>query len=230
MKNKATLVIAFLLLIIGGLVGYIAAKKTPDNNTATTQSTPNKDAASHAPTYPNEKHESAMLDMAIAKIKKTGLYAKEEDLNCLSIGFDGEDNSFVNIEIRESHNPANGCGGDPETSPIRDRFRVAKNTNQVFGGLFDEKLVDRCYVLEYKLDSNSFTNLDKKPNYSVATQGRTNFYSAPDNSCQTDSFIVTGDKFVASYEYKGFIKGSYLNPKTKKETTGWILSDALMAQ
>lgn len=230
MKNKAAFIIAFLLLIVGGLVGYIAAKKTPENNAAKIQSNENKDTVSEASNDAKSQHEGAMIDMAIGKIKKAGLYASSESLNCLSFGIEDEDDSFVDIVIREVHDEARGCGGDPGVAPLRDSFKVAKKTNQVYSTLLEPQLVDKCFVIEHRLDWQSATKIDQKSNYVVAKQGKANFYSAPDNSCQTQKFIIEGDKFVATYEYHGFIKGNYVNPKTKKETEGWILSDALMVQ
>ncbi|MGH8820081.1 MAG: hypothetical protein ACREWJ_02165 [Rhodoferax sp.] len=96
-------------MLVFGLVGPAAYAGGPDR------------CASAA----DDKAVSALMQ----RIKREHLYTSWTTLQCLGFFIEGCTGRRVEIAIREQHDPK--CGGDPDTSPVVDRFRVYKRTGTI---------------------------------------------------------------------------------------------------
>lgn len=71
---------------------------------------------------------SAANDKAVSvlmhRIQREHLYSSWTTLQCLDVEIEACTARRVDIVIREHHDQK--CGGDPDTSPVVDRFRVSK--------------------------------------------------------------------------------------------------------
>ena len=65
-------------------------------------------------------------DGALASLQRTlkrdQIYEKRISLDCIAYGTEETTNAYFEFVLREIHNTK--CGGDPETSPAIDRYRV----------------------------------------------------------------------------------------------------------
>lgn len=66
------------------------------------------------------------LDLLIAQIQKDKLYESRTRLTCLSFVTEEKTQKFIDFAILEKHR--GNCPGDPNTSPVVDRFRVNRFT------------------------------------------------------------------------------------------------------
>jgi hypothetical protein len=77
----------------------------------------------------NRLTEQQALDVLMAKVQKDKLYDSWTTISCLSFLVEEKTKVYINIAIREKHDGK--CEGDPNTSPIVDRFRVHRMTKRV---------------------------------------------------------------------------------------------------
>src|SRR5712672_3094458 len=72
-------------------------------------------------------------DAAVALLKRTlkrnRVYEKRISLDCIAYGTEETTNAYFEIVLREIHNAK--CGGDPETSPAIDRYRVYRRSGKI---------------------------------------------------------------------------------------------------
>jgi len=62
----------------------------------------------------------------------------------------------------------------------------------------------------------------------VIGKGRLQLYSAPILNCKMPgTFILPGENIDAYIEHQNFMLILYINPKTTKETMGWVVSERL---
>ena len=61
----------------------------------------------------------------------------------------------------------------------------------------------------------------------VIQKGRLYLYSAPNEQCQTKTFIINNDNIVIHSSYDGYDNITYTNPKTNKEFTGWVKQEGI---
>src|SRR6184192_2560366 len=66
--------------------------------------------------------EDAALDLLQRTLKRDRVYEKQISLDCIAYGTEETTNAYFEFVLREIHNTK--CGGDPETSPAIDRYRV----------------------------------------------------------------------------------------------------------
>lgn len=67
------------------------------------------------------------LELVRARVLADKVYEPwDRNGQCLRFLGEGESQAEFDVLIREQHSSA--CGGDPETSPVVDRFRVLRNT------------------------------------------------------------------------------------------------------
>ncbi|MGC4062186.1 MAG: hypothetical protein QM749_15610 [Aquabacterium sp.] len=59
----------------------------------------------------------------------------------------------------------------------------------------------------------------------VGLPGRSLLYTAPDQSCRTGKFIVSGDKVAILARVPGWTRVRYTHPLTGAVTIGWVTSD-----
>jgi hypothetical protein len=72
-------------------------------------------------------------DAALALLEQTlkhdGVYAHRISLECVTYGTEETTDAYFQFVLRENHNAK--CGGDPETSPVVDRYRVYRESGKI---------------------------------------------------------------------------------------------------
>ena len=72
-------------------------------------------------------------DAALALLKRTlkhdHVYEKRISLDCIAYGTEETTNAYFEFVLREIHNAK--CGGEPETSPAIDRYRVYRHSGKI---------------------------------------------------------------------------------------------------
>lgn len=74
-------------------------------------------------------NEAAALDLLQRTLKRDGVYEKRISLDCVEYGTEKTTKAYFEFVLREIHN--NKCGGDPETSPAIDRYRVYRRSGKI---------------------------------------------------------------------------------------------------
>lgn len=77
----------------------------------------------------NGMTEDAALDLLVRTIKHDNVYAKRISLDCVTYMTEETTRTYFEFALRENHNAK--CGGDPETSPIIDRYRVNRASGKI---------------------------------------------------------------------------------------------------
>jgi hypothetical protein len=77
----------------------------------------------------NRLFEKQALEIVAARVQKDKLYDSWTTSSCLSLLVEGKTKVYIDIAIREKH--GGQCPGDPNTSPIVDRFRVHRMTKRI---------------------------------------------------------------------------------------------------
>ena len=73
--------------------------------------------------------EDAALDLLERTLKRDRVYEKRISLDCIAYGTEETTNAYFEFVLREIHNAK--CGGDPETSPAIDRYRVYRQSRKI---------------------------------------------------------------------------------------------------
>ena len=73
--------------------------------------------------------EQQALDILAAQIQKDKLYDSWTTLSCLLFLIEEKTKDHFDFAIREKH--GGQCAGDPNTSPIADRFRLDRLTKKI---------------------------------------------------------------------------------------------------
>jgi hypothetical protein len=72
-------------------------------------------------------------DVALALLQRTlkrdHVYQKRISFDCITYGTEETTNAYLEFVLREIHNTK--CGGDPETSPAIDRYRVYRCSGKI---------------------------------------------------------------------------------------------------
>src|SRR6266496_1893920 len=74
----------------------------------------------------DEDHALALLERTL---KHDGIYAHRISLDCVTYGTEETTDVYFQFVLRENHNAK--CGGDPETSPVVDRYRVYRRSGKI---------------------------------------------------------------------------------------------------
>ena len=74
-------------------------------------------------------NEDAALDLLQRTLKRDGVYEKRISLDCVAYGTEETTKAYFQFVLREIHNAK--CGGDPETSPAIDRYRVYRRSSKI---------------------------------------------------------------------------------------------------
>ena len=77
----------------------------------------------------NQLTEQQARDILVAQIQKDKLYDSWTTLSCLFFLTEEKTKDHIDFAIREKH--GGQCAGDPNTSPIVDRFRVDRLTKKI---------------------------------------------------------------------------------------------------
>jgi hypothetical protein len=73
--------------------------------------------------------EDGALALLEQTLKHDGVYAHRISLNCITYGTEETTGAYFQFVLRENHNAK--CGGDPETSPVVDRYRVYRKSGKI---------------------------------------------------------------------------------------------------
>lgn len=73
--------------------------------------------------------EDAALSLLVRTFKQDNVYAKRISLDCITYDTEETAISYFQFALREKHDAK--CGGDPETSPVIDRYRVHRRSGKI---------------------------------------------------------------------------------------------------
>jgi hypothetical protein len=74
-------------------------------------------------------NEGAAFELLQHTLKRDHVYEKRISLDCIAYGTEETTNAYFAFVLREIHNAK--CGGDPETSPAIDRYRVYRRSGKI---------------------------------------------------------------------------------------------------
>src|SRR6267378_3208813 len=73
--------------------------------------------------------EDAALALLERTLKHDGVYTHRLSLDCVTYGTEETTQAYFQFVLRENHNAK--CGGDPETNPVVDRYRVYRRAGKI---------------------------------------------------------------------------------------------------
>jgi hypothetical protein len=73
--------------------------------------------------------EDAALALLERTVKRDRVYARRISLDCVTYSTEEKTDAYFQFVLREIHNAK--CGGDPETSPAVDRYRVYRRSGKI---------------------------------------------------------------------------------------------------
>src|SRR5437660_9397515 len=73
--------------------------------------------------------ENAALALLARTLKHDGVYTHRISLDCVGYGTEETTDAYFQFVLRENHNAK--CDGDPETSPVIDRYRVYRQSGKI---------------------------------------------------------------------------------------------------
>jgi hypothetical protein len=74
-------------------------------------------------------NEDAAINALLRALQRDHVYDKRISLDCVTFDTDNTTRTYFEIALREKHNKK--CGGDPETSPVVDRYRVNRASGKI---------------------------------------------------------------------------------------------------
>jgi hypothetical protein len=86
-------------------------------------------AFAHAGPHSHPLDEDAALALLERTLKHDGVYVHRISLDCVTYGTEETTNAYFQFVLRENHNAK--CTGDPETSPVVDRYRVYRRSGKI---------------------------------------------------------------------------------------------------
>ena len=86
-------------------------------------------SAAHAGSKTLSLNEDAALNLLLRTLKHDQVYAKRISLDCVTFGTEEKTNAYFQFALRENHTAKSG--GDPDTSPIVDRYRVYRASGKI---------------------------------------------------------------------------------------------------
>ena len=90
---------------------------------------PSLPVAVHAGPHSHRLGEDAALALLERTLKHDGVYTHRISLDCVTYGTEETASTYFQFVLRENHNGK--CGGDPETSPVVDRYRVYRKSGKI---------------------------------------------------------------------------------------------------
>jgi hypothetical protein len=73
--------------------------------------------------------EDAAVNLLLQTLKHDHVYDKRISLDCVTFDTDETTRIYFEIALREKHNAK--CGGDPDTNPVVDRYRVNRASGKI---------------------------------------------------------------------------------------------------
>jgi hypothetical protein len=86
-------------------------------------------AAVNAGPKTHSLNEDAALNLLLQTIKRDHVYDKRISLDCVTFSADETTRIYFEIVLRENHTAK--CGGDPDTTPVVDRYRVYRASGKI---------------------------------------------------------------------------------------------------
>ena len=73
--------------------------------------------------------EDAALNILVHKLEQDHVYTKRISLDCVTFDTEETTRTYFQVALREKHGKK--CGGDPDTSPVIDRYRVNRASGKL---------------------------------------------------------------------------------------------------
>ena len=73
--------------------------------------------------------EDAALSLLVRTLKHDRVYARRISLDCVTFATEEKTHAYFQFVLRENHTAP--CGGDPETSPVVDRYRIYRASGKI---------------------------------------------------------------------------------------------------
>ena len=73
--------------------------------------------------------EDVALNLLLQTIKRDHVYDRRISLDCVTFDADETTRIYFEFAVREKHNAK--CGGDPDTTPVVDRYRVNRASGKI---------------------------------------------------------------------------------------------------
>jgi hypothetical protein len=86
-------------------------------------------AVAHAGPHSHPLDEDGALAVLERILMHGGVYAHRISLDCVIYGTEETADAYFQFVLRENHNAK--CGGDPETNPVVDRYRVYRRSGKI---------------------------------------------------------------------------------------------------
>ena len=74
-------------------------------------------------------NEDAALNQLLRALEHDQVYAHRISLDCVTFGTEETTRTYFQFVLRENHTPK--CGGDPDISPVVDRYRVYRISRKI---------------------------------------------------------------------------------------------------
>ena len=74
-------------------------------------------------------NEDAALNILLHTLQRDHAYEKRISLDCVTFDTENTTRTYFEVALREKHNAK--CGGDPETSPVVDRYRINRASGKI---------------------------------------------------------------------------------------------------
>ena len=86
-------------------------------------------AAAQAGPSKHSLNEDGALKLLLRTLQHDQVYAKRISLDCVTFDTEETTEAYFQFVLRENHTPK--CGGDPDTSPVVDRWRVYRASGKI---------------------------------------------------------------------------------------------------
>ena len=73
--------------------------------------------------------ENAAINLLLRTLKHDRAYARRISLDCVIFVTEEKTDAYFQFVLRENHTAP--CGGDPETSPVVDRYRIDRASGKI---------------------------------------------------------------------------------------------------
>ena len=73
--------------------------------------------------------EDAALNLLLKQLEHDHVYAKRLSLDCVTFETEETTRIYFEVAVREKHNAK--CGGDPDISPVIDRYRINRASGKI---------------------------------------------------------------------------------------------------
>jgi hypothetical protein len=73
--------------------------------------------------------EDAALNLLLRRLEHDRVYAKRISLDCVTFGTEEATKEYFQFVLKENHTEK--CGGDPDVSPVVDRYRVYRASEKI---------------------------------------------------------------------------------------------------